>query len=65
MAKEYLGDSVYVDLEDGMLKLTTENGEEATNTILLEAEVYAALLRYVSQRCVAPSDEFAGFLEAE
>jgi hypothetical protein len=48
--KEYLGDSVYVALHlDGSLELTTENGLGATNTIILELEVYNALLRYVEQ----------------
>lgn len=47
MFKEYLGDSVYVEVENGMLKLTTENGIKATNTIYLEPEVYYSLVRYV------------------
>jgi hypothetical protein len=49
MHKEYLGDSVYADFEDGMLKLTTENGEGPNNTIFIEKEVYYALVRYVDQ----------------
>jgi hypothetical protein len=50
MNKDYLGGGVYVELEPGMLKLTTENGcSEATNTIYLEPEVLAALLRYVER----------------
>jgi len=49
--KQYIGDSVYVDLEDGMLKLTTENGRSSdpSNTIWLEPEVYIALTLYVQQ----------------
>jgi len=31
--KVYLGDSVYAELEDGMIKLTTENGYGPSNTI--------------------------------
>ena len=50
MPKEYLGDGVYVDIEDGMIKLTTENGIEVTNTIYLEPNVYSALQEYV-KRC--------------
>jgi hypothetical protein len=46
--KVYLGDSVYVEVEDGMLKLTTDNGLGASNTIYLEDQVYAALLQYVA-----------------
>lgn len=50
MSKEYLGDAVYVDIERGMLKLTTEDGYRTTNEIYLEPEVYEALLRYVEQQ---------------
>lgn len=45
--KVYLGDSVYADVENGMLKLTTENGFGPSNTIYLELEVYEALVAYV------------------
>lgn len=45
--KAYLGDGVYVDVEHGMLKLTTDYGLGPTNTIYLEPEVYAQLLAYV------------------
>ena len=48
-AKQYLGDGVYAEVERGMLKLTTENGIATTNTIYLEPEVLASLLRYVSE----------------
>jgi len=47
MEKQYLGDSVYVEIERSMLKLTTDNGEGATNTIFLEMEVFDALNAYV------------------
>lgn len=50
MSKSYLGDGVYVEVESGMLKLTTENGIRATNTIFLEAEVYKALTDYVEHK---------------
>jgi hypothetical protein len=46
MEKEYLGDSVYVCVENGMLCLTTENGFSPSNTIYLEEAVYQALVRY-------------------
>ena len=42
--KTYLGDGVYVELESNMIKLTTENGIEVTNTIYLEVSVYLNLL---------------------
>ena len=45
--KTYLGDSVYVESDGYHLILTTENGYGPTNTILLEPEVYNALVQYV------------------
>jgi hypothetical protein len=47
--KQYLGDSVYADIEHGMVKLTTENGlpSDPSNTILLEPEIVVALNRYI------------------
>ena len=48
--KAYLGDSVYVEVEHGMLKLTTENGDGPSNTIFLEPEVYDALTQYMARR---------------
>lgn len=33
-----------------MLKLTTNNGSGATNTIFLDAEMYQALTSYVEER---------------
>lgn len=44
--KRYLGDSVYVEEERGMLKLTTDNGMGPSNTIYLEPDVYSALVEY-------------------
>lgn len=45
--KQYLGDGVYVAVENGMLKLTTEVGlPEPTNVIFLEPEVFVNLKRY-------------------
>ena len=44
--KSYLGDGVYVDVEDGMVKLTTENGYEATNTVFMEPEVAYAFIEW-------------------
>ena len=45
--KVYLGDSVYAQLDQGVLKLTTENGITASNTIYLELDTYKALLQFV------------------
>lgn len=47
--RTYLGDSVYVDIENGMLKLTTENGYGPSNTIYLEPEVADALVKYIER----------------
>lgn len=47
--KEYLGDSVYVEFDGFMLKLTTENGFGPSNTIYLEPPVYSALMEYVER----------------
>lgn len=49
--KRYLGDSVYVDVEAGMLKLTTENGypDDPRNLIYLEPSVLHELLRYIEE----------------
>ncbi len=53
MKKEYLGDGVYVDHEWGQIILTTETGPEVqdiTNRIVLEPEVYTALVAFVEGR---------------
>lgn len=47
--KAYIGDGVYVDFDGFAIVLTTENGIGATNTIVLEPEVYGSLVRYVEQ----------------
>lgn len=45
--KTYLGDSVYAELESGMIKLYTDNGFGPQDVIYLEPEVYQALLKFV------------------
>ena len=47
--KQYLSDSVYVNFDGGVLELTTENGHpsDPSNLIILEFEVYEALVKYV------------------
>jgi hypothetical protein len=47
--KTYLGDAVYLELEGDCLVLTTENGISVTNRIVLEPEVYRALLEFVAK----------------
>lgn len=51
MEKSYLGDAVYVEVLDGggSLLLTTENGIRVTNSIVLEPQVFQALLMYVDR----------------
>lgn len=45
--KEHLGDSVYAEmLDDGTIKLTTEDGWATHNTIFLEPQVMAALVGF-------------------
>jgi hypothetical protein len=48
-AKQYLGDGVYVAMDESreMLVLTTENGISVTNVIYLEEEVRDALVKYI------------------
>ena len=51
--REYLGDSVYVEVtEDGMLRLTTSDGEQVSNEIYLERFVFANLIRYAARQDV-------------
>lgn len=50
MENKYLGDGVYVEHDDaGVLTVTTSDGLETTNTIVLEPEVYAALVAYAAR----------------
>jgi hypothetical protein len=44
--KRYLGDSVYAEIENGMIKLTTDNGGGPSNTIYLEVSTYLSLVEY-------------------
>lgn len=49
MPKRYLGDSVYADFnEAGQLVLTTENGFGSSNRIVVEYEVWLALMRFMT-----------------
>lgn len=59
--KAYLGDGAYVDFDGYALILTAENGIRATDRIVLEPEVYAALLRYVERlKATAPQPDGRG-----
>lgn len=45
--KTYLGDGVYADCYDNGFILYTDYGEGPQNTILIEPEVYDALVKFV------------------
>lgn len=47
MKKTYLGDSVYGEIDRGMIKLTTDNGLGASNIIWLEISTYERLAEWV------------------
>jgi len=47
--KEYLGDGCYVEYRGACVVLTTSNGIEDTNRIVLEHETYTAFLRYMER----------------
>lgn len=49
--KEYLGDSVYAQIGQGFVILTTENGlpDDPSNKIFMEESVIKAFLRYVER----------------
>lgn len=47
--KSYLGDGVYVDWDGYALILATENGITTTNRIVLEPEVFRALVAYAQR----------------
>lgn len=47
----YLGDGVYVDINEcGSIILTTEDGYSATNTIYFEPKVTMALIQYIKRQ---------------
>lgn len=50
MPKDYLGDSVYAEMKNGTIKLTTDSG----NVIYLEPEVYHRLVAFVESIQVVP-----------
>ena len=47
MEKQYIGDGVYVMFNGHQFILTTENGFEVTNIIILDLDVYSSLTAYV------------------
>jgi hypothetical protein len=51
--KRYLGDAVYVEHDGFGLVLTTEDGYNVTNRIVLEPEVWSALESYIKTHAEA------------
>ena len=49
MNKQYIGDGVYVEVENGMLKLTTDDGVYSNNTIYLDSDVLGNLQKYIEE----------------
>lgn len=49
--REYLGDSVYVNFDGFAIELTTNNGypDDPRNRIVLEPDVFSALVLYVER----------------
>ena len=47
--KKYLGDSVYVEEEDGMIKLTTNNGflDDPRNVIYMNDQIFEAFMKFI------------------
>ncbi len=48
--KTYLGDGVYVELAYGQITLSADHGREPVESIVLEPEVYTALVAFVEGR---------------
>ena len=48
----YLGDAVFAEWHGNVIKLTTSNGRDDTNTIWIEPSVYAALIQFVERSSV-------------
>jgi hypothetical protein len=53
MNKEYLGDSVYAEMDVDRVVLTVENGYGPTETIILEPETYAELVAYIERNLLS------------
>ncbi len=47
--KTYLGDGAYAEFDGFALVLTTENGIETTNRVVLEGDTWAALKKFAAQ----------------
>ena len=56
IGKRYLGDSVYIDNDQGQLVLTTENGFGASNTIYLDPAHVAKIQNYLTDMLAVPME---------
>lgn len=64
--KSYIGDSVYVDVNQfSQIVLTTENGEGPSNEIFLEYEVYEALVEYINDFKLRAGDRLSDRKDAD
>jgi len=52
----YLGDSVYAEIENGMVKLTTNNGSGPSNTIYLEPRIIESFIDFVANSGLLPEE---------
>jgi len=49
---QYIGDSVYVEIKGGMVRLWTSNGIVTLNEIFMEEEVLQEFLNFVEDNAV-------------
>ncbi len=52
--RHYIGDGVYLTIDGPIVELATEDGVSVTNHIVLEPEVYAALIATVERARATP-----------
>lgn len=57
IAKTYLGDSVYAEFDGFALELCTNNTGIKENIIILEPEVYSALVRFMNSNIQEQGEE--------
>lgn len=55
--KTYIGDGIYAEWDGYTLVLTTENGYEATNTIVFEPREWQNLVNWFTKISVAPQPQ--------
>jgi len=47
--KSYVGDSIYIEDKGHAIVLTTDNGEGASNTIIIEPEQWFVLIKHMER----------------